>query len=160
MGGLINATIWLSPSSVIVIVSGIVWVDLYFVSANLNEFLSILTIKYILLLTKGRAGSEDLYKILSPVLNPWSLRENTEVVVLTLEDPKDLGLIIVLLVKSSYSTWYEVVMPGVKDIETLSFCNKPWFSLHTTVPTTFSIKPVISSFCGLRLCLVPVPCPL
>ena len=109
------------------------------------------------MLTNGRAGFDDLYKILSPVLNRWSFKENTEVVVLTLEDPKDLGFIIVLLVKSSYSTWYEVVIPGVKDIETLSFCNNPWFSLHTTVPTTLSIKPVISSFWGLKLCLTPVP---
>ena len=40
MGGLINATVWLSPASVIVIVSGIDSVDLNFVSDNLNEFLS------------------------------------------------------------------------------------------------------------------------
>ena len=110
MGGLINPTVWPAPApAVSVIVSGIDSVDLNFVSANLNESLSILTTKYMSLLTKGRAGSEDLYKILSPVLNSWSLRENTEVVVLTPEDPKDLGFIIVLLVKSSYSTWYEVV---------------------------------------------------
>ena len=64
MGGLIKATVWLSPASVIVIVSGIDSVDLNFVSDNLNEFLSILTMKYMLLLIKGRAGSEDLYKIL------------------------------------------------------------------------------------------------
>ena len=63
MGGLIKATVWLSPASVIVIVSGIDSVDLNFVSDNLNEFLSILTMKYMLLLIKGRAGSEDLYKI-------------------------------------------------------------------------------------------------
>ena len=56
------------------------------------------------LLTNGGAGSKDLYKILSPVLNPWSFTDNTEVVVLTPADPKDLGFMIVLLVKSSYST--------------------------------------------------------
>ena len=159
--GLINPIVWPAPAPAVnVIVSGIDSVDLNFVSDNLNEFLSILTTKYTSLLTNGGAGSKDLYKILSPVSNRWSFIVNNEVVVLTPEDPKNLGFIIVLLVKSSYSTWYEVVMPGVKDIDTLSFCNKPWFSLHTTVPTTFSIKPVISSFCGLRLCLVPVPCPL
>ena len=54
---------WLSPASVIVIVSGIDVVDLNFVSANLNEFLSILIIKYVSLLINGRAGSDDLYKI-------------------------------------------------------------------------------------------------
>ena len=76
---------------------------------------------------------------------------------LTLDAPKLLGFITVLLVKSSYCTLYEVDMPGVKDIDTESFCNKLWFSLQTTVPTIFSTKPVISSFCGVKLCFTPVP---
>ena len=45
-------------------------------------------------------------------------------VVLTLDEPKDFEFIIVLFVKSSYSTLNEVDMPGVKDIDTESFCSR------------------------------------
>ena len=44
-GGLINAMVWSSPASVIVIVSGINFLDLKLVSLNLNELSSILTTK-------------------------------------------------------------------------------------------------------------------
>ena len=40
-------------------------------------------------------------------------------------------------------------MPGVKETETRSFARKLCASLHTTVPTTFSAKPVISVFVGV-----------
>ena len=76
---------------------------------------------------------------------------------LTLDEPKDFEFIIVLFVKSSYSTLYEVDMPGVKDIDIESFCNRLWFSLQITVPTIFSTKPVISCFCDVKLCFTPTP---
>ena len=43
--GLINAIVWSSPVSVILIVSGINFLDLKLVSLNLNELSSILTTK-------------------------------------------------------------------------------------------------------------------
>ena len=95
--------------------------------------------------------------ILSPVWNLWSFKVITDVVVLTLDEPKDFEFIIVLFVRSSYSTLNEVDMPGVKDIDTESFCNRLWFSLQITVPTIFSTKPVISSLWGLKLCFTPAP---
>ena len=42
-------------------------------------------------------------------------------------------------------------MPGVTDIDTRSFASKLCASLQTTVPTTFSAKPVISVFVGVKL---------
>ena len=51
-------------------------------------------------------------------------------------------------------------MPGSTTIETLSFAFKLCGSLVTTVATTFSAKPVISGFCGVKLWTTPVPCPL
>ena len=50
-------------------------------------------------------------------------------------------------------------MPGVTDIDTRSFASKLWASLQTTVPTTFSTKPVISVFVGFKLWAWPVPKP-
>ena len=50
-------------------------------------------------------------------------------------------------------------MPGVRDIETRSFAIRLWASLQTTVPTTFSAKPVISGFVGVRLWDSPLPNP-
>ena len=38
--------------------------------------------------------------------------------------PKEFEFIIVLFVRSSYSTLNEVDMPGVKDIDTESFCSR------------------------------------
>ena len=45
----------------------------------------------------------------------------------------------------------EVVIPGVTDKETRSFACKLCAYLQTTVPTTFSTKPVISVFVGLTM---------
>ena len=68
-----------------------------------------------------------------------------------LKAQKLIGLTNVLRVVSSNSIWNDVVIPGVKDTETISFACKLCASLHTTVPTTFSTKPVISVFVGLKL---------
>ena len=67
------------------------------------------------------------------------------------EPLKFKGLINVLLVVSSNSTWYDVVMPGVKDIDIRS-AQLDCGSLQTTVPTTFLTNPVISGFVGVKLC--------
>ena len=67
------------------------------------------------------------------------------------------GFTNVLRVASSNWMSNEVVMPGVKLKETRSFACKLWASLHTTVPTTFSTKPVISVFVGLKLWTWPLP---
>ena len=73
------------------------------------------------------------------------------------EAPKLNGFTNVLRVVSSNWMSNDVVMPGVTSIEIKSFASKLWASLHTTVPTTFSTKPVISVFVGLKLCVWPLP---
>ena len=50
-------------------------------------------------------------------------------------------------------------MPGVTDTEIRSFAVKLCASLQTTVPTTFSAKPVISGFVGVKLWDLPLPKP-
>ena len=50
-------------------------------------------------------------------------------------------------------------MPGVTLTCIWSPNPKLWSFLHTTVPTTFSILPVISVFVGFKLCFTPEPCP-
>ena len=96
---------------------------------------------------------------MSPVLYPWFGIVIWSFVISTSDAPKVVGLINVLRVVSSNKTLNEVVMPGVTDIETKSFAVKLWASLQTTVPTTFSTKPVISDFVGVKLWILPVPWP-
>ena len=48
-------------------------------------------------------------------------------------------------------------MPGVRDNDTRSFACNLCASLQTTVPTTFSAKPVISGLCGVKLWTLPLP---
>ena len=88
---------------------------------------------------------------MSPVLYPWLLIVIVLVSISTADAPKFNGFTKVLRVVSSNSIWYDVVMPGVTDIDTRSFASKLWASLQTTVPTTFSTKPVISVFVGFTL---------
>ena len=71
--------------------------------------------------------------------------------------PKLIGLTKVLLVVSSNWMSKEVVIPGVTDKETRSSVCSLCASLQTTVPTTFSIKPVISVSVGLKLWTWPLP---
>ena len=73
--------------------------------------------------------------------------------------PKLIGFINVLLVTSSNWIEYEVVMPGVTDNDTRSLACNLCASLQTTVPTTYSAKPVISDFVGVKLWTSPVPIP-
>ena len=80
-------------------------------------------------------------------------------VVSTAEAPKLIGLTKVLRVVSSNWILNDVVIPGVKDKETRSLACNWCASLQTTVPTTFSTKPVISVFVGLKLWTWPVPNP-
>ena len=58
---------------------------------------------------------------------------------------------------SSNWTSKEVVIPGVTDNWIRSFACNLCGSLVTTVAITFSAKPVISGFCGVRLWITPVP---
>ena len=97
---------------------------------------------------------------MSPVLYLWLGIVISSFAISTADAPKLIGFTNVLRVVSSYSIWNEVVMPGVNDIVTLSFACNLCASLHTTVATTFSAKPVISGFCGVKLWTTPVPCPL
>ena len=78
----------------------------------------------------------------------------------TADAPKLIGLMNVLRVVSSNWMLNVVVMPGVTDKDTRSFAIKLCASLQTTVPTTFSAKPVISVCVGVKLCDLPVPWPL
>ena len=73
---------------------------------------------------------------LSPVWNLWSFKVITDVVVLTLDEPKDFEFIIVLFVRSSYSTLNEVDMPESK-ISRLNRFVVDYDFLQITVPTTF-----------------------
>ena len=75
----------------------------------------------------------------------------------TADAPKLIGLMNVLRVVSSNWISKEVVMPGVTDTEIRSFAIKLCASLQTTVPTTFSAKPVISVFVGVKLWDFPLP---
>ena len=75
----------------------------------------------------------------------------------TADAPKLIGFINVLLVTSSNWTSKDVVMPGVTDKLIRSFACNWCASLQTTVPTTFSAKPVISVLCGVKLWIFPVP---
>ena len=109
------------------------------------------------MLKSGFAGLDDLYKTLSPVLYPWLGMVIWSVSKSIAAAPKLIGLTNVLRVVSSNSIWNDVVIPGVKDTETLSFACKLCDSLHTTVPTTFSTKPVISVFVGFKLWTWPLP---
>ena len=88
---------------------------------------------------------------------PWFGIVIWSVSISTAEPLKFKGFINVLLVVSSNSTWKDVVMPGVRDIDTRSAAAKLCGSLQTTVPTTFSTKPVISVFVGLKLWTWPLP---
>ena len=78
-------------------------------------------------------------------------------VVSTADAPKLIGLTKVLRVVSSNWISKEVVMPGVTDKEIRSLDCSLCASLQTTVPTTFSTKPVISVFVGLKLWTWPLP---
>ena len=68
-----------------------------------------------------------------------------------------IGFTNVLFVTSSNWMSKEVVIPGVTDKETRSLACSLWASLQTTVPTTFSTKPVISVFVGVKLWTSPLP---
>ena len=81
---------------------------------------------------------------MSPVLYPWLGSVIWSLFISTADAPKLMGLINVLRVVSSNWISKEVVMPGVIETETRSFATKLCASLQTTVPTTFSAKPVIS----------------
>ena len=78
-------------------------------------------------------------------------------VVSTADAPKVIGFTKVLRVVSSNWILNVVVMPGVTDTLTRSFACSLCGSLQTTVPTTFSTKPVISVLCGVKLWITPVP---
>ena len=94
---------------------------------------------------------------MSPVLYPWFANVIVFDVVSTAEAPKLIGFTNVLFVTSSNWMSKEVVIPGVTDKEIRSSDCRLWASLQTTVPTTFSAKPVISVFVGLKLWTSPLP---
>ena len=156
---MIRAILCPDPVDVSDMHSGINFLDLKAVWDNLIVFLSILTTKYVKSLNNGLAGLVDLWIILSPVLYPWLGSVIWSLFISTADAPKLIGLMNVLRVVSSNWISKEVVMPGVKDIETRSLAIRLWASLQTTVPTTFSAKPVISVFVGVKLWDSPLPNP-